>query len=199
MQNLTGTWYPAVFDGQPQNSLPSQGIDGTPGWKGRIAISGTEAWLSTKDDMTSANDGWVKVDTIYTPPYVPPQVSQVLLESYESWKSFGMVEGGRNYRARFDYFTTIPVAEASFGIAYINFGDASFSNVELVSSAYLIAAIDSQANFMAVLDGSPLTASEIFAEFTFTANSSFEWAGNCFNGSYGSGNEVIFTVTLTAI
>ena len=199
MQNINGVWYPAVFDGQPQNYQPSQMIDGTPGWKGRIAVSGTEAWLSTKDDMTTANDGWVTIYTIYTPPYVPPQINSVTIDSYEGTVSFGLVEAGKNYHVRIDNFSDIPVSGEYFGISNVNYGSASFSNVQNVTSNYLDAYLGSDASFSATLNGTPTMASDIYVEFTFTADSTFDWSGYSFFGSYSSGYYVGVTVTLTEI
>jgi hypothetical protein len=44
-----------------------------------------------------------------------------------------------------------------------------------------------------------MNASDIFAEITFTADLSFDWAGFCFFGYFGTGYEVGLTVTLTRI
>jgi hypothetical protein len=60
-----------VYDGEPTNYQPDQMIDGTPGWKGRIAVNGIDAWISTKNDLTTANDGWVKIDTTFIGPFAP--------------------------------------------------------------------------------------------------------------------------------
>jgi hypothetical protein len=93
--------------------------------------------------------------TIYTPPYVPPQVNSVTIDSYESTVSFGLVEVGRNYHVRIDNFSDIPVSGEYFGLSNINYGSASFSNVQLVSSNYLDAYLGSDASFSAMLNGSP--------------------------------------------
>jgi hypothetical protein len=71
--------------------------------------------------------------------------------------------------------------------------------VQLVDSAFISANISNTADFTAELTEEPTSASDIFAEFTFTADSSFNWAGYCIFGYYASGFEVSFTVTITPL
>jgi hypothetical protein len=198
-QNINGVWYPVVYDGEPTNYQPDQMIDGTPGWKGRIAVNGIDAWISTKNDLTTANDGWVQINTTFIGPFAPPQVNSVNIDSYESIVSFGLVEAGRNYHVRIDNFSDIPVSGEYFGISNVNYGSASFSNVQNVSSNYLDSYLGSDASFSATLNAPPTMASDIYVEFTFTADGTFDWSGNCFFGSYSSGYYVAANVTLTEI
>lgn len=173
--------------------------EGTPGWRGRLAAFEGEAWICTKDDMTTANDGWRKLNfEIIEEPY-PPSVVQVTLDSYENWTSFGSVEAGANYHVRFDNFTAIPESSDYFGIGYVNYGSGDLSNVQLVSNNYLDASISEYADFAAALSGSPASASDIYAEFTFTADATFDWAGYSYFGMYASGYQIGFTVTLTRL
>ena len=194
MQNINGTWYPAVLDFVPSNS-PDTVDGGTPGWRGRLACSGNEIWICTKDDMSPGNDGWKNLNSTGE-PFI--QVHQVVINSYEHLTSFGYLQAGANYHVRFDNFTSIPATD-NFGIGYVNYGNGSVSNVQVVNSAYLDAAINSLADFTAILTGSPMNASDIFAEITFTADLSFDWSGFCFFGYFGTGYEVGLTVTLTRI
>lgn len=194
MQNINGTWYPSVLDFVPSNS-PDTVDGGTPGWRGRLACSGNEIWICTKDDLSTGNDGWKNFNSTGE-PFI--QVHQVVINSYENLTSFGYLQAGANYHVRFDNFTTIPNS-AYFGILYVNYGSGSVSNVQVVTSAYLDAGIAPSGDFSAILVGSPMNASDIFAEITFTAGLSFDWAGHCFFGSFGTGYEVGFTVTLTRL
>lgn len=197
MQNIGGTWYPAVLDVAPSNHDSGSMIDGTPGWRGRLAAVDGQAWLCTKDDMTTTNDGWIMLVSQGEQPPPPPIVTNVLLDSYETWTSFGPVAAGKNYHVRFDNFSSIPAG--TFGIAYVNYGAGDFSNVQPGSSAFLATSIDEFANVAAEVSGTPSTEPELFAEFTFTADASFDWAGYSFVGTYGSGGQVGFTVTLTEL
>jgi hypothetical protein len=99
---------------------------------------------------------------------------------------------------RFDNFSSIPNG-GIFGITYVNNGSASVSNVQLVDSAFISASISNTADFTAELIEGPPSESDIFAEFTFTADSSFDWAGYSIFGYYTSGLEVSFTVTITPL
>jgi hypothetical protein len=194
MQSINGVWHVSVLDYQPSNSSDAM-TGGTPGWRGRIACYNELSWICIKDDMTQANDGWRK---LWYTILGPPQVTVVLINSYESLTSFGMLEAGMNYRVRFDNFSSIPNG-GIFGITYVNNGSASVSNVQLVDSAFISANISNTADFTAELTEEPTSASDIFAEFTFTADSSFNWAGYCIFGYYASGFEVSFTVTITPL
>ena len=194
MQSINGVWHVSVLDYQPSNSSDAM-TGGTPGWRGRIACYNELSWICIKDDMTEANDGWRK---LWYTILGPPQVTVVLINSYESLTSFGMLEAGVNYRVRFDNFSSIPNG-GIFGITYVNNGSASVSNVQLVDSAFISANISNTADFTAELTEEPTSASDIFAEFTFTADSSFDWAGYCIFGYYASGFEVSFTVTITPL
>ena len=134
----------------------------------------------------------------YDPP-PPPQITNVYLDSWEGWTSFGAVEAGKNYHVRFDNFTVVPYPDY-FGISYVNYGNASFSNIQLMSEGCISSVISPSADFSAILTSSPINdISEIFAEFTFTADSSFDWAGYSNFGYFGSPYYVGFTVTLTEI
>jgi hypothetical protein len=64
---------------------------------------------------------------------------------------------------------------------------------------FISANISNTADFTAELTEGPTSASDIFAEFTFTADSSFDWAGYSIFGYYTSGLEVSFTVTITPL
>ena len=194
MQSINGVWHVSVLDYQPSNSSDAM-TGGTPGWRGRIACYNELSWICIKDDMTQANDGWRK---LWYTILGPPQVTVVLINSYESLTSFGILEAGMNYRVRFDNFSSIPNG-GIFGITYVNNGSASVSNVQLVDSAFISANISNTADFTAELTEEPTSASDIFAEFTFTADSSFNWAGYCIFGYYASGFEVSFTVTITPL
>ena len=194
MQNINGTWYPAVLDFAPSNS-PDTVDGGTPGWRGRLACSGNQIWICTKNDLSSGNDGWKNINSP-SEPFI--QVHQVMINSYESWTSFGYLQAGANYHVRFDNFTAIPFS-SYFGILYVNYGSGSVSNVQVVNSPYLDAGIAPSGDFTALLSGSPMNASDIFTEITFTADQSFDWAGYCFFGIYASGHEVGLTVTLTRL
>jgi hypothetical protein len=198
MQNIGGTWYPAVLDFAPSNHDGVAMIDGTPGWRGRLATVDGEAWICTKNDMTTTNDGWILLLSQEAPPPLPT-VTPVLIDSYESWVSFGNVEAGKNYHVRFDNFDSLPASSDSFGIGYVNYGAGAFSNVQLLSSNYLSVSISELADFTAAVDGTPADPLDIFAEFTFTADASFDWAGHSFFGMYGSGLQIGFTVTLTEL
>jgi hypothetical protein len=125
-------------------------------------------------------------------------VTGVLINSYESLTSFGMLEAGMNYRVRIDNFSSIPNG-GIFGITYVNNGSASVSNVQLVDYAFISASISNTADFTAELIEGPPSESDIFTEFTFTADSSFDWAGYSIFGYYTSGLEVSFTVTITPL
>jgi hypothetical protein len=194
MQSINGVWHVSVLDYQPSNSSDAM-TGGTPGWRGRIACYNELSWICIKDDMTEANDGWRK---LWYTILGPPQVTVVLINSYESLTSFGMLEAGMNYRVRIDNFSSIPNG-GIFGITYVNNGSASVSNVQLVDSAFISANISNTADFTAELTEEPTSASDIFAEFTFTADSSFDWAGYSIFGYYTSGLEVSFTVTITPL
>jgi hypothetical protein len=194
MQSIDGVWHVSVLDYQPSNSSDAM-TGGTPGWRGRIACYNELSWICIKDDMTEANDGWRK---LWYTILGPPQVTVVLINSYESLTSFGMLEAGMNYRVRFDNFDSVPNG-GIFGITYVNNGSASVSNVQLVDSAFISANISNTADFTAELTEEPTSASDIFAEFTFTADSSFDWAGYSIFGYYTSGLEVSFTVTITPL
>ncbi len=111
-------------------------IDGTPGWRGRLAAVDGLAWLCTKDDMTTTNDGWIMLVSQEEPP-PPPTVTQVIIDSYETQVSFGTVEAGKNYHVRFDNFDSLPMSSDNFGIGYVNSGSGDFSNVQLVASNLL--------------------------------------------------------------
>ena len=197
MQNISGTWYPAVLDFAPANYDGGM-IEGSPGWRGRLAAVDGEAWICTKDDMTTTNDGWIMILSQAEPP-PPPTVTPVYIDSYESLVSYGTVVAGKNYHVRFDNFDSLPMSSDSFGIAYVNYGSGDFSNVQLLSNAYLSVSISEYADFSAAIIDSPPTSSDIFAEFTFTADATFDWAGYCFFGMYGSGEMIGFTVTLTEL
>jgi hypothetical protein len=194
MQFIDGVWHVSVLDYQPSNSSDAM-TGGTPGWRGRIACYNELSWICIKDDMTEANDGWRK---LWYTILGPPQVTVVLINSYESLTSFGMLEAGMNYRVRFDNFSSIPDG-GIFGITYVNNGSASVSNVQLVDSSFISASISNTADFTAELIEGPPSESDIFAEFTFTADSSFDWAGYSIFGYYTSGLEVSFTVTITPL
>jgi hypothetical protein len=198
MQNIGGTWYPAVLDFAPSNHDSGAMIDGTPGWRGRLAAVDGQAWLCTKDDMTTTNDGWIMLVSQEEPP-PPPTVTPVILDSYETWTSFGSVEAGKNYHVRFDNFDSLPMSSDNFGIGYVNYGSGDFSNVQLVASNFLSAGISETADFSAAIVDSPASFSDIYAEFTFTADASFDWAGYSYFGMYGSGEQIGFTVTLTEL
>ncbi len=198
MQKIGGVWYPAVLDFAPSNSDSGAMIEGTPGWRGRLAAVGGEAWICTKDDMTTTNDGWIMVLSQEEPP-PPPTVTPVYLDSYEGWVSFGIVQAGKNYHVRFDSFDSSPMTSDYFGIAYVNYGAGDFSNVQLVASNYLFAGISELADFSAIIVDSPASPSDIYAEFTFTADASFDWAGHSYFGMYGSGSQIGLTVTLTQL
>jgi hypothetical protein len=198
MQNIGGTWYPAVLDFAPSNHDSGAMIDGTPGWRGRIAAVDGQAWLCTKDDMTTTNDGWIMILSQEEPP-PPPTVTPVIIDSYETQVSFGIVEAGKNYHVRFDNFDSLPMSSDNFGIAYVNSGSGDFSNVQLVASNFISAGINETADFSAAIVDSPASPSDIYAEFTFTADASFDWAGYSYFGMYGSGWQIGFTVTLTEL
>jgi hypothetical protein len=87
----------------------------------------------------------------------------------------------------------------NFGIGYVNYGSGDFSNVQLVASNFLSAGISETADFSAAIVDSPASFSDIYAEFTFTADASFDWAGYSYFGMYGSGEQIGFTVTLTEL
>lgn len=198
MQNIAGIWYPAVFDGEPQNSQPEQMIDGTPGWRGRLATVNGATWICTKDDMTPSNDGWKQLSTITV---APPVVSTVTIDSTEQWVTFGTIVAGRNYRVRFDNFSTIPSTE-QFGISYVNYemGVQQMDNISLVASGFLDSYLEQSASVTLLLaNGYPSSASELFAEFTFTATNSIIWAGYGSYGYYLSGNSISLNVTLTEL
>jgi hypothetical protein len=194
MQSIDGVWHVSVLDYQPSNSSDAM-TGGTPGWRGRIACYNELSWICIKDDMTEANDGWRK---LWYTILGPPQVTVVLINSYESLTSFGMLEAGMNYRVRFDNFDSVPNG-GIFGITYVSNGSASVSNVQLVDYAFISASISNTADFTAELTEEPTSASDIFTEFTFTADSSFDWAGYSIFGYYTSGLEVSFTVTITTL
>ena len=194
MQNINGTWYASVLDFAPSNS-PDAMTGGTPGWRGQMACSGDEIWISTKDDMSASNDGWKNLSN-QSEPFL--QVHQVSVNSYESWISFGYLQAGQNYHVRFDNFASVPFGDY-FGILNVNYGAGSFSNVQLVNAAFLNPYISSLGDFSAVLSDAPASLSDIFAEFTFTSDLSFDWAGYTFYGYFGSGYEVSFTVTITRL
>ena len=198
MQKIGGVWYPAVLDFAPSNSDSGAMIEGTPGWRGRLAAVGGEAWICTKDDMTTTNDGWIMIYSQEEPP-PPPTVTPVYLDSYEGWVSFGIVQAGKNYHVRFDSFDSLPMSGDYFGIANVNYGTGDFSNVQLVASNYLSAGISDFADFSAVIIDNPPMSSDIYAEFTFTADASFDWAGYSYFGMYGSGSQIGLTVTLTQL
>ncbi len=63
MQNIGGTWYPAVLDFVPSNHDSTAMTEGTPGWLGRLAVTEGEIWISTRNDMTTTNDGWQRILT----------------------------------------------------------------------------------------------------------------------------------------
>jgi hypothetical protein len=71
--------------------------------------------------------------------------------------------------------------------------------VQLVNAAFLNTSISSLGDFSAALSDAPASLSDIFAEFTFTSDLSFDWAGYSFYGYFGSGYEVSFTVTITRL
>jgi hypothetical protein len=71
--------------------------------------------------------------------------------------------------------------------------------VQLVASNYLFAGISELADFSAIIVDSPASPSDIYAEFTFTADASFDWAGHSYFGMYGSGSQIGLTVTLTQL
>jgi hypothetical protein len=194
MQFIDGVWHVSVLDYPPSNSSDAM-TGGTPGWRGRIACHNEQGWICTKDDMTEANDGWLKLWFSLTGP---PQVTVAFINSYENLTSFGLLQAGTNYRVRFDNFSSIPYG-GIFGITYVNNGTASVSNVQLVESAFISASISGMADFTAELIEGPPSESDIFAEFTFTADSSFEWAGHCIFGYFASGLEVSLTVTITPL
>jgi hypothetical protein len=146
--------------------------------------------------MTTTNDGWIMIYSQEEPP-PPPTVTPVIIDSYESWVSFGIVEAGKNYHVRFDNFDTIP--GDFFGLGNVNNGAGDFSNVQNVGASFLDAYIYDLADFSATVAGTPAEPVDIFAEFTFTADASFEWAGYGYIGMYGSNLSVGFTVTLTEI
>lgn len=170
--------------------------EGTPGWRGRLAVLNGQAWICTKDDMTPSNDGWRKMQTVVA---FPSQITDVLINSYENWTSFGAIELGRSYRVRFDNFGVIPVAGESFGIGFVNYGSATLFDIQPGASGFLDVVIDSNADVSMILSGTPSSPSDLFAEYTFTAGENFDWAGYCYYGSYGTGYEISFTVTLTPI
>jgi hypothetical protein len=198
MQKIGGVWYPAVLDFAPSNSDSGAMIEGTPGWRGRLAAVNGEAWICTTDDMTTTNDGWIMIYSQEEPP-PPPTVTPVYLDSYEGWVSFGIVQAGKNYHVRFDSFDSLPMSGDYFGIANVNYGTGDFSNVQLVASNYLSAGISDFADFSAVIVDSPPMSSDIYAEFTFKADASFDWAGYSYFGMYGSGSQIGLTVTLTQL
>jgi hypothetical protein len=197
--NINGVWYPVVYYGEPTNYQPDQMIDGTPGWLGRIAVNGINAWISTKNELSAANDGWVQINTTFIGPFAPPQVNYVTIDSYENIISFGLVEAGKNYHVRIDNFSDIPVSGEYFGISSVNYGASLLSNIQNISSNYLDATIASDGTFSAMLNAIPSSASDIYAEFTFTADGTFDWSGYTYFGYYNSGYYAGVTVTLTEI
>ena len=194
MQNINGVWHSSVLDYTPSNSIDAMS-GGTPGWIGRLACYNGEAWICIKDDMSEANDGWRKLLVALA---ALPQVTNVMINSWESWTSFGYLEAGANYHVRIDNFNSVPYG-GIFGISYVNYGMSSVSNVQLLNAAYINVNIASGADFTAELIEAPPSASDIFAEFTFTADSSFDWAGYSIFSYFGSGYEVSFTVTITQL
>jgi hypothetical protein len=130
---------------------------------------------------------------------VPPQVRQVVINSYEYLVSFGVVQAGKTYQIRLDNFVSVPQSGETFGLGYVASGAGAVSNVQLISSSYLDTYIAETGDFSAILNGTPGNESEIYSEMTFTADASFEWAGYCYFGTYVSGYETSFTVTLTEL
>jgi hypothetical protein len=194
MEKVSNVWYPASHVGEPTNSQNAS-TGGTPGWLGRIAIAGGDAWICLQNNLTPGNSGWRRI-VVHS---MDPQITAVTFNSYELPISFGFIEVGRSYRIRMDNFTAIPVENESFGITFINNGFSSIGNIVLVDSAYLTASLLEDASFGATLDGLPSNPSDLFAEFTFTAGSTFEWSGVSSYGLYGSGYEVGATITITPL
>jgi hypothetical protein len=80
----------------------------------------------------------------------PPQVSQVVINSYELLVSFGVVQAGKTYQIRLDSFVSIPQGGETFGLGYVAFGAGMVSNVQLISSSYLDTYITATGDFSAI-------------------------------------------------
>jgi hypothetical protein len=156
---------------------------GTPGWRGRLAVdenAGGSAHICLKDDLSETNTGWRKIVTVGG---FPPIKRRIALNNYENYVSLDVtLTPGTSYRVRFDNLSEIP--SHYFGLGFVALGAGGISDIQFVDGAFLTGGLFETADFLFELDGSPASASDCFAEFTFRADVEFEWAGYSMYGSW---------------
>ena len=130
-QNINGVWYPAGLRWRT-HQLPARSDD-----RRHARMEGAHRSLRNRrlDQHQERHDHrqrWLGEDRHDLHRSFRPAAGQFRERSTATRASisFGLVEAGRNYHVRIDNFSDIPVSGEYFGISNVNYGSASFSNVQ---------------------------------------------------------------------
>ena len=128
-----------------------------------------------------------------------PQVTYATIDSYENTMSIGVVVAGRQYRLRIDGFSSVPVEVAYFGLGYVGSGSASVSVLSSSDSGHVSATLNGDAGIQMAHYSSPADPGDIWVEFVFVAETSFDYQGYAYYGEYASGLSINVTFTITEL